>query len=111
MHVEGKPPFDPKLFLVRVEAGRTGLELHRRQIVFSQEDPADAVSYVEKPLIELRVLPQQGKEAILASLGVGDFFGEGCLAGQIPLIGRCMGGRVSCRQNHLRLRRLLGKSR
>jgi CRP/FNR family transcriptional regulator, cyclic AMP receptor protein len=56
--------------------------LRRRQIVFSQGDTADAVFYIEKGKIELRVLSQQGKEAILASLGVGDFFGEGCLAGQ-----------------------------
>jgi CRP/FNR family cyclic AMP-dependent transcriptional regulator len=78
----GKPPFDPKLFLARVEAGKTRLELRRRQIVFSQGDLADAVFYIETGRIELRVLSQQGKEAIPASLGVGDFFGEGCLAGQ-----------------------------
>jgi CRP/FNR family cyclic AMP-dependent transcriptional regulator len=82
MKVEGKPPFDPRLFLARVEAGKTRTGLRRRQVVFSQGDPADAVFYIEKGKIELRVLSQQGKEAILATLGVGDFFGEGCLAGQ-----------------------------
>ena len=82
MQVEGKPHFDPKLFLARVEAGKTRTGLHRRQIVFAQGDPADAVFYIEKGRIELRVLSQQGKEAILAVLGVDDFFGEGCLAGQ-----------------------------
>ncbi len=56
--------------------------LRRRQIVFSQGDAADAVFYIEKGKIELRVLSQQGKEAVLAILGVGDFFGEGCLDGQ-----------------------------
>jgi CRP/FNR family transcriptional regulator, cyclic AMP receptor protein len=82
MKVEEKPPFDPKLFLARVGAGKTRAELRRRQIVFSQGDPADAVFYIEKGRIELRVLSQQGKEAVLASLGAGDFFGEACLAGQ-----------------------------
>jgi CRP-like cAMP-binding protein len=82
MKVEGKPPFDPKLFLARVGAGKTRTRLGRRQIVFSQGEAADAVFYIEKGKIELRVLSQQGKEAILATLGVDDFFGEGCLAGQ-----------------------------
>jgi CRP/FNR family transcriptional regulator, cyclic AMP receptor protein len=82
MKVDEKPPFDPKLFLAKVEAGKTRLEVRRRQIVFSQGDPADAVFYVEKGRIELRVLSHQGKEAILATLGVGDFFGEACLTGQ-----------------------------
>ncbi len=82
MKVEEKPPFDPKLFLAKVGAGKTRTELRRRQIVFSQGDPADAVFYIERGRIELRVLSQQGKEAILATLGVGDFFGEGCLASQ-----------------------------
>ena len=56
--------------------------MHRRQIVFSQGDPADAVFYIQKGKIELRMLSQRGKEAILAVLSVGDFFGDGCLAGQ-----------------------------
>lgn len=85
MKVEEKPPFDPKLFLARVGAGKTRVELRRRQIVFSQGDPADAVFSIEKGRIELRVLSGQGKEAILATLGIGDFFGEGCLAGHQPL--------------------------
>jgi CRP/FNR family transcriptional regulator, cyclic AMP receptor protein len=82
MKAEEKPPFDPKLFLARAGAGKTRTALRRRQIVFSQGDPADAVFYVEKGRIELRVLSHQGKEAILATLGVGDFFGEACLTGQ-----------------------------
>ena len=79
---EGKPPFDPKIFLAKVEAGKTRVQLRRRQIVFSQGDPADAVFYIQKGKIELRVLSRQGKEAILAILSAGDFIGEGCLAGQ-----------------------------
>ena len=82
MKGEGKSTFDPQTFLAKVGAGKTNGELRSRQIVFSQGDPADAVFYIQRGKVELRVLSQQGKEAILASLGVGDFFGEGCLAGQ-----------------------------
>ena len=74
--------FDPQLFLARVEAGKTRTELRRRQIIFSQGDPADAVFSIRKGRIELKVLSRQGREAILATLGAGDFFGEGCLVGQ-----------------------------
>jgi CRP-like cAMP-binding protein len=56
--------------------------LHNQQIVFSQGDPADAVFCIQKGKTQLKVVSKQGKEAILAILGVGDFFGEGCLAGQ-----------------------------
>ena len=83
MKAEAKPPFDPQLFLARVEVGKTRTELRGRQIVFSQGDPADAVFYIQKGKIELRVSSRQGKEAILAIMGAGDFFGEGCLVGQL----------------------------
>jgi CRP/FNR family transcriptional regulator, cyclic AMP receptor protein len=82
MKVRQEPPFDPSLFLARVGAGKTRLELRSRQIVFSQGDLADAVFYIEGGRIELRVVSHHGKEAVLATLSVGDFFGEGCLAGQ-----------------------------
>jgi CRP/FNR family cyclic AMP-dependent transcriptional regulator len=82
MNGKGRPPFDPKMFLAKIGAGKTRAELRKRQVVFSQGDPADAVFYIQKGKIELKVLSEQGKEAILALLGVGDFFGEGCLAGQ-----------------------------
>src|SRR5438132_13876632 len=78
----GKSTFDPQIFLAKVGVGKTRVELRRRQIVFSQGDPADTVFYIEEGKIELKVLSDQGKEAILAILSVGDFFGEGCLAGQ-----------------------------
>ena len=77
-----KPPFDPQAFLAKVEAGKTRTELRRRQIVFSQGDPADAVFSIRKGRIELKVLSPHGKEAIIAMLGAGDFFGEGCLMDQ-----------------------------
>jgi CRP/FNR family cyclic AMP-dependent transcriptional regulator len=82
MKAEPNAPVDPRAFPAGVGAGRTRIELRRRQIVFSQGDPADAVFYLAKGKIELKILSLQGKEAIVAILGGGDFFGEGCLAGQ-----------------------------
>jgi CRP-like cAMP-binding protein len=82
MKVKGRPSFDPNAFLARVGAGKTSVALHNQQIVFSQGDPADAIFCIQKGKTQLKVLSEQGKEAILAILGVGDFFGEGCLAGQ-----------------------------
>jgi CRP/FNR family transcriptional regulator, cyclic AMP receptor protein len=82
MKGEGKSTFDPNIFLAKIEAGKTKAELKKGQIVFSQGDPADAVFYIQKGKLELRVVSRHGKEAILAILGDDDFFGEGCLAGQ-----------------------------
>jgi CRP-like cAMP-binding protein len=82
MGAEPTPPVDPRAFLAGIGAARTRTELCRRQIVFSQGDPADAVFYLARGKIELKVLSLRGKEAILAMLGAGDFFGEGCLVGQ-----------------------------
>ncbi len=53
-----------------------------RGVVFRQGDPADAVFFVEAGKVQLMVTSDQGKEAFIALLGEGDFFGEGCLAGQ-----------------------------
>jgi CRP-like cAMP-binding protein len=82
MGAEPTPSIGPQAFLARVEAGKTRTELRRRQIVFSQGDPADAIFYLARGKVELKVLSPQGKEAILATLGAGDFFGECCLIGQ-----------------------------
>lgn len=79
---ESTPLAGQQAFLARVGAARTRSELRRRQIVYSQGDPADTVFYLAKGKIELKVLSPQGKEAILAVLGDGDFFGEGCLLAQ-----------------------------
>ena len=74
--------FDPKLFLARADKGRTLSENRKDHKVFLQGDPADAIFYIQKGKIKLTVVSQQGKEAVVAILGAGDFFGEGCLAGQ-----------------------------
>jgi len=74
--------FDPKAFLAKVNGGRTISDYRNGQIVFSQGDPADSVFYIQKGKVKITVLSELGKEAVVAVLGTGDFFGEGCLAGQ-----------------------------
>jgi CRP/FNR family cyclic AMP-dependent transcriptional regulator len=77
-----KPPFNLGTYLAKVGDGKTKAEFCKRQNVFSQGDPADAVFYIQRGKIKLAVVSEQGKEAVLGILGSGDFFGEGCLAGQ-----------------------------
>jgi CRP-like cAMP-binding protein len=77
-----KPAFDPKLFLGKVGRGRRIEQFGKGLTVFSQDDPADAVFYIQKGRVKVAVGSAQGKEAVVAILGTGDFFGEGCLAGQ-----------------------------
>jgi len=76
-----KAPFDPKTFLAKVGEGKTISKYRKDQIVFSQGQIADAVFYIQKGKIKLTVLSEHGKEAVVAMLGPGDFFGEGCLNG------------------------------
>jgi CRP/FNR family transcriptional regulator, cyclic AMP receptor protein len=77
-----KTPFDPKIFLATVDGGRT-IEAYRKQeVIFSQGDPADAVFYVQTGKVKIAVTSDQGKEAVVAVLGAGEFFGEGCLIAQ-----------------------------
>jgi CRP/FNR family cyclic AMP-dependent transcriptional regulator len=82
MTAKRKRPFDPKVFLATVNGGRTISKYRRNQIVFAQGDPAEAVFYVEDGKVKITVISDQGKEAVVAIHGKGDFFGEGCLTGQ-----------------------------
>ena len=77
-----RPTFDPKSFLAEAGEGRTVSQYRKDQIVFSQGDPADAVFYIQKGKVKVTVVSDQGKEAVVAILGAGEFCGEGCLAGQ-----------------------------
>ena len=67
--------------------GRRSLHFGKKQNIFSQGDSTDAVFYIQKGKIKLTVLSSSGKEATIGILGDGDFFGEGCLAGQPLRIG------------------------
>ena len=83
MKRKAKPPFDPKVFLSKVNGGRAISDYRKDQIVFRQGDPSDAVFYIQSGKIKTTVVSEQGKEAVVALLGPGDFFGEGCLTGQL----------------------------
>lgn len=76
------PTFDPKALLARVSEGRSVAFYRRKQVIFSQGDPADCVFYVQKGRVKLTVVSKQGKEAVVGFVGADMFFGEGCLAGQ-----------------------------
>ena len=78
--------FDPKSFLARIGDGRSIGKYRKGEVVFSQGDLADAVFYIQKGKAKLSVVSEQGKEAVIAILGAGEFFGEGCLAGQAQRI-------------------------
>ena len=76
------PSFDVNEFLA--SGGISGKLIRRRSgyVVFAQGDPCDLVFYIQRGTVKLRVLSHAGKEAIVALLEPGDFFGEGALAGQ-----------------------------
>jgi len=74
--------FNPKIFLSTIDGGRKIATFSKKQTIFVQGDPSDAVFYIQKGKVRLTVVSKTGKEATIGILNVGDFFGEGCLAGQ-----------------------------
>ncbi|MGH9351512.1 MAG: Crp/Fnr family transcriptional regulator [Terriglobia bacterium] len=76
------PHFDPETLLAKIGAGKTIREYRDKEAVFSQGNAADAVFYIHKGKVKLTVVSKRGKEAVVAVLKPGSFFGEGCLAGQ-----------------------------
>ena len=77
-----KHDFDPKKFLATIGEGRKVVTFPKRQTIFTQGDPADAVFYIQEGQVRLTVVSKVGKEATLGILSEGAFFGEGGLAGQ-----------------------------
>jgi CRP-like cAMP-binding protein len=77
-----KLPFDPEVFMSKVNWGRATSDYRKDQIVYTQGAPADSVFYIQSGNVKKTVVFEQGKEAVVALLGTGDFFGEGCLSGQ-----------------------------
>jgi CRP-like cAMP-binding protein len=75
-------PVDWESLLNGIFRGKTVVEYGAERRVFDQGQPADSIFYVRKGKVKLTVISQQGKEAIVAILDAGEFFGEGCLAGQ-----------------------------
>src|SRR5277367_4068741 len=79
--------FDPDVFLATIGDGRKILAIPKKQVVFAQGDSADAVFYVQKGKVRLTVVSKIGKEATIAIVSEGNFFGEGSLAGQLLRMG------------------------
>ena len=81
------PAFDAQAFLDSAGVARKVREFKKKETIFSQGDAAKNVLYIQKGAVRLSVVNETGKEAVVAVLGPGDFFGEGCLAGQPIRIG------------------------
>ena len=75
--------FDAKAFLTKASTGQSISTYRKKEVIFAQGDPADAVFYIDRGQVKLTVVSERGKSAVVAMLGRGDFFGEGCLAGQL----------------------------
>ena len=101
MKRERKLPFDPKAFLSKVNGGRAIADYQKDQNIYKQGDPADSVFYIQSGKVKKTVVSEQGKEAVVAVLGAGDFFGEGCLAGEalrlstVSALTKCVIARIS----------------
>src|ERR1700676_3052416 len=74
--------FDVQLFLDSAGLGRKFEKFRGKETVFAQGDPAQNVMYIQEGRVTLTVVNETGKEAVVGVVGPGDFFGEGCLAGQ-----------------------------
>ena len=74
--------FDVRSFLESEGVSRRNVEFQRADVIYSQGDSCDTVMYIRSGGVKLSVLSKTGREAVVAMLGPGDFFGEGCLAGQ-----------------------------
>jgi len=82
-----KLAFDAQAFLDSAGVSRKVKEFKRAEAVYTQGDAAESVVYLQSGGVKLTVVNEAGKEAVVAILGPGDFFGEGCLAGQSVRIG------------------------
>ena len=83
----GTRVFNAKAFLDSSGLQKKIVKFGRSEVIFTQGDPCDSVMYIQDGGVKLSVLSKTGREAVVAMLGPGDFFGEGCLAGQPVRIG------------------------
>jgi CRP-like cAMP-binding protein len=79
--------FNAQSYLASVGVARQVVEYRKSEKAYLQGDPATNVLYIQKGAVKLSVVNEVGKEAVVAMLGPGDFFGEGCLAGQLVRMG------------------------
>src|ERR1700687_2967921 len=82
-----KLAFDTQAFLDSAGVARKVKEFKRAEIVYAQGDAAKSVMHLQSGGVKLTVVNEVGKEAVVAMLAPGDFFGEGCLAGQSVRMG------------------------
>src|SRR6202795_3245 len=78
-----KHDFNPHAFLSTIGKGRDTQRFQKKGMIFAQGEPSDGLFYIQTGKVQLSVVSERGKEATLAILGIGDFFGEGGLAGQL----------------------------
>jgi CRP/FNR family transcriptional regulator, cyclic AMP receptor protein len=76
------PAFDPRRFLATIGDGRRVVLFSKKQTILAQGDAANALFYIQEGKVRVTVVSENGKEATIGILSKGDFFGEGCLAGQ-----------------------------
>jgi CRP/FNR family cyclic AMP-dependent transcriptional regulator len=88
MAIKRRPSFNSFSFLAKVGKGQSVAKCRKGKVIFSQGDAGDAVFYLQKGKVKVTVVSEQGKEAIVATLGTNEFFGEGCLAGQAPRVSK-----------------------
>jgi CRP-like cAMP-binding protein len=81
------PPFDARAFLDSAGVARQIVKFRRGEVIYAQGDRANAVLYIQDGGVKLSVVSSLGKEAVVGMMGPGDFFGEGCLAGQSVRMG------------------------
>ena len=82
-----KHAFDAQAFLDSAGVARKVKEFKRAELIYAQGADADSIIYLQSGGVKLTVVNEVGKEAVVAILGPGDFFGEGCMAGQSVRIG------------------------
>jgi CRP-like cAMP-binding protein len=82
-----KSTFDIQAFLDSAGVARQIVEYRRADVIFTQGEPCESVLYIQKGAVKLSVRSKTGREAVVALLASGDFFGEGCLAGQSVRMG------------------------
>jgi CRP/FNR family cyclic AMP-dependent transcriptional regulator len=82
-----KGTFDAQAFLDSAGVAKKIVAYPRNVVIFTQGDPCEHVLYIQKGGVKLSVLSKAGREAVVAMLGPGEFFGEGCLAGQSVRMG------------------------
>jgi CRP/FNR family transcriptional regulator, cyclic AMP receptor protein len=86
-----RPAFNAQAFLDSAGVARKVIEFKKKATIYAQGEPSQHIMYIQKGSVKLFVVNSAGKEAVVAVLGPGDFFGEGCLAGQ----NICMGSAAA----------------